>query len=105
MPSNFAVLPRSLAIAVDRSAADSVKLIDLFPAIAMSNEFRLELVRHGINSVSVPGKKPENFRVIGVGGTSTPTSSKPLPYPSVGILMWTGENREDVVQDLSPAIH
>jgi hypothetical protein len=37
--------------------------------------------------------------------TSAPMSSKPPPYPSVGILMWTGENREDVVQDLSPAIH
>jgi hypothetical protein len=105
MPSNFAVLPRSLAIAVDRSAADSVKLIDLFPAIAMSNEFRLELVRHGINSVSVPGKETRELPCHRSWRDFDPTSSKPLPYPSVGILMWTGENREDVVQDLSPAIH
>jgi len=41
IPSSFAVLRRSPVIAVEGNAAKSVELIDLFPAIALSSEFRL----------------------------------------------------------------
>jgi len=48
IPSNFARLRRSLAIAADRSTAKSVELIDRLPATEPSNEFPLELARHAL---------------------------------------------------------
>jgi hypothetical protein len=85
-PPNFALLPWAPAFAADASAAKSVELIDRFRAIAMSNEFRLELPdrdqlclrrRQGVQRISV------SFELS--GGLSTQGAARVLPS-SVGIL-------------------
>jgi hypothetical protein len=86
IPPNLAVLPRSLAFAVDRYAAKSVELIDCFPAIAMSNEFRLEFPDGESTLFAMRASDSRNFHVMGVARRRCAQRAARTLSPGVGIL-------------------